>query len=30
VNENFWIIVLVLSIPPLAFIWWMLTKENKL
>jgi hypothetical protein len=30
VNENFWIIVLTLSLPPTAFIWWMLTKENKL
>jgi hypothetical protein len=30
VNANFWIIVLVLSIPPIAFLWWLLTKENKL
>jgi cbb3-type cytochrome oxidase subunit 3 len=30
VNENFWIIVLTLGYPVIAFIWWMLTKENKL
>jgi hypothetical protein len=29
-NEYFWIIVLVLGYPLIAFFWWLLTKENKL